>query len=279
MSQRFEGKSLDEALDQACETLGVQRFALTYHVLLEKRGFLGGIKRVVVEADVNSAAVSEELARAPAQPAARMSEPATEDRSFRSASGEGQKRKRESRPEGGATPRKSPRRERSQEEVPEQGTESPFAARVHVWFDSMVEHADWDMQVRTSETEERVIVRLYGSDEGRFVGQGGELLDAVQLIASKAFINDEAPEKRVEVDCAAFRENRSKEIEELARELADQVRRAGGEQLLPSMNPMERRIVHVALQDDAEVETESRGDGFFKRVAIIPRRAAISPEP
>ncbi|HXI11465.1 MAG TPA: R3H domain-containing nucleic acid-binding protein [Thermoanaerobaculia bacterium] len=281
MSQRFEGKSLDEALDSACEALGVERFALTYHVLLEKRGFLGGMKRVVVEADVNPGAIADAPRKQeprpgePTRDSAR--EPVEEDRAFRSANSEGRKRK--SRSESGGAPRKStPRPPRSGEEAPAQETESPFALRVHAWFDSLVEHADWDMQVRTFEGDERVTVRLYGSDEGRFVEQGGELLDAVQLIASKAFINDESPEKRVEVDCASFRENRSREIEELARGLADQVRSAGGEQMLPSMNPMERRIVHVALQDDAEVETESRGEGFFKRVAIIPRRTAISPE-
>ena len=41
MAQRFEGKNLEEALNSAAETFGVQRFQLTYHVLLEKRGFLG----------------------------------------------------------------------------------------------------------------------------------------------------------------------------------------------------------------------------------------------
>jgi spoIIIJ-associated protein len=44
------------------------------------------------------------------------------------------------------------------------------------------------------------------------------------------------------------------------------------------MSPIERRIVHLALQDDQDVTTESRGDGFYKRVAIIPRPAAQSSE-
>src|SRR5688572_16012471 len=56
MSHRFEGRSVEEALQSAADTLGVERWQLTYHVLLEKRGFLGGVKRVVLEADINTAA-------------------------------------------------------------------------------------------------------------------------------------------------------------------------------------------------------------------------------
>ena len=56
MAQRFEGKNLEEALTAAAEAFGVERFQLTYHVLMEKRGFLGGMKRVVLEAEVNEAA-------------------------------------------------------------------------------------------------------------------------------------------------------------------------------------------------------------------------------
>src|SRR5438094_8029699 len=66
MAQRFEGKNLDEALTMASEAFGVERVQLTYHVVLEKRGFLGGFKRVVVEAEVNEAA----MARPSSSPAA-----------------------------------------------------------------------------------------------------------------------------------------------------------------------------------------------------------------
>jgi spoIIIJ-associated protein len=56
------------------------------------------------------------------------------------------------------------------------------------------------------------------------------------------------------------------------------VRRERREQLLPAMSPIERRIVHLALQDDRDVTTESRGEGFYKRVAIILRPAEQSSE-
>ena len=56
MPQRFEGRNLDDALTAATQHFGVGRWQLTYSVLLEKRGFLGGVKRVVLEADINEAA-------------------------------------------------------------------------------------------------------------------------------------------------------------------------------------------------------------------------------
>src|SRR2546428_4594975 len=54
MAQRFEGKNLEDALSNAAQTLGVERYQLTYHVLMEKRGFLGGMKRIVIEAEINT---------------------------------------------------------------------------------------------------------------------------------------------------------------------------------------------------------------------------------
>ncbi|HEY6136831.1 MAG TPA: Jag N-terminal domain-containing protein, partial [Thermoanaerobaculia bacterium] len=67
MAQRFEGRNLDEALDHAAQAFGVPRFQLTHSVILEKRGFLGGVKRIVIEVDVNdSAQPPAELVQAPA---------------------------------------------------------------------------------------------------------------------------------------------------------------------------------------------------------------------
>ena len=66
MAQRFEGKNLEEALNNAAQTFAIERYQLTYHVLLEKRGFLGGMKRVVIEAEINEGAAGPEIAAAAA---------------------------------------------------------------------------------------------------------------------------------------------------------------------------------------------------------------------
>src|SRR5437764_5710161 len=98
MSQRFEGKNLDDALTTASQTLGVERHQLTYHVLLEKRGFLGGVKRVVLEAEINEAAVAPPPSVA-ASVSAPSGAPPRRDRPSRGGRGGGGRR--DNRGDGG----------------------------------------------------------------------------------------------------------------------------------------------------------------------------------
>ena len=312
MTQRFEGHSLEEALTAASETLGVDRYQIAHRVLVEKRGFLGGIKHVVIEAEVNENATPPSDApavRAPAEaavpaPAATPAPappresrepresrgPSRGGRGGRSGGGGGRGgsrgRDRDSRGggggnrEGGGRGRK-PYRERDVQpgdfsqfagEIPEQGEESQGASMVHGWCEQVLSLAKLSVVVRTVENEEQIQVRLYGPDASLFIDKGGELLDAVQVLANKALVGTKV-DKDIELDCEEFKARRVTELGERAREIADRVRTEGQEQLLPPMTPIERRIIHLALQDDTDVTTESRGEGFYKRVAVVKRTA------
>ncbi|MDQ6802265.1 MAG: Jag N-terminal domain-containing protein [Acidobacteriota bacterium] len=272
MAQRFEGKNLEEALDNAAQMFGVQRFQLTYHVLLEKRGFLGGMKRVVIEAEVNT-----EAPQAVEVPAARPQERPRRERT-QGGGGRGRDRDRGAQRRGNEPrrdrPRRSPERRDGENfvpvEIPPQGPESPNAEIVRGWCERVIALAQLNLELRTEENDAQVIVRLYGRDASRVIEGHGEVIDALQVLANKAMVGRKI-EKEIEVDCQQFKGKRVEELEQQAREVADRVRRDHREQLLPAMTPIERRIVHLALQDDQEVATVSRGDGFYKRVAIVPR--------
>jgi spoIIIJ-associated protein len=289
MAQRFEGKSLDEALTMATEAFGVERDQLTYHVVLEKRGFLGGFKRIVVEAEVNDAAVAR-----PAQsPASAQGDSAP---SRRPGGGGGGGRGRGGRDRGrgrggdgrgrggrsGGDRGRGRRREHGDDfqtgdferfagEIPEQGPESEQAGVVRAWCARVIELSKLQLEIRTEENETQIIVRLFGADARLLTEQHGELLDAIQVLSNKALVGNTV-EKEIELNCEAFKERRTEQLAEKARDLADEVRTSGREQLLPAMTPIERRIVHLTLQEDADVTTESRGDGFYKRVAILRRQ-------
>jgi predicted RNA-binding protein Jag len=290
MSQRFEGRNLEDALTNAAQTLGVERYQLTYHVLVEKRGFLGGMKRVVIEAEVNASPSAQAVAP-PAAPQEEYRQP-REARprgprggggggGARGGGGGGGRRGGRGRGRGGGGGGRGRERDRDRdrpresepvawvaaEEVPEQAVESDLAQLVRAWFEQVLELTRLDLEIRTDENDAQIIVRLYGRDGAKLLEHHGELLDALQVLANKALVGRRI-EKDIELDCSAFKEKRMEELGERARETADRVRRDGREQLLPAMSPIERRIIHLALQDDAEVMTESRGDGFYKRVAI-----------
>src|SRR5882672_591180 len=281
MAQRFEGKNLDEALTMASEAFGVERVQLTYHVVLEKRGFLGGFKRIVVEAEVNEAAVAQ-----PAQqPSSTSGAPARRGGVGRGRGDRGRGRGGDGRDRGGRSAggnrARGPRREHEDDfqtgdferfagEIPEQGPESEMAGVVRAWYARVIELAKLQLEIRTEENETQIVVRLFGGDARLLTEQHGELLDAIQVLGNKALVGRKV-EKEIELNCEAFKERRAEQLAEKARELADRVRSSGREQLLPAMTPIERRIVHLALQEDADVTTDSRGDGFYKRVAIIMR--------
>jgi spoIIIJ-associated protein len=279
MSQRFEGRNLEEALQNAAQALGVERWQLTYHVLMEKRGFLGGVKRVVLEADVNVDAAPPAVA-APVPPGEPRPPRADHGprRGGRSGGGGGGRRDGGRSREGG---RRGRGRDHDREfrsgdfetfllDVPEQGPESEAAKLAREWIENVIALSRFDLVVRTEEKEEQIIVRLYGSDAARLTDRHGELLDAIQVLANKAMVGRKV-EKDIELDSEEFKDRRVEDLGRRAREVADRVRRGGREELLPAMTPIERRIVHIALRDDADVTTESRGEGFYKRVAIIPR--------
>ena len=300
MSQRFEGKNLDDALTNASQTLGVERHQLTYHVLLQKRGFLGGVKRIVIEAEINEAAVAQPAQAAPVAAAPSGPPAARRERAPRPGGGGGGRGgarggRRDNRGGGGGGgARGGNRRRRDHDddemelqtgdfeqyldvEIPEQGPESEGAKTVREWCERVISLARLAVEIRTEENDTQVVMRLYGRDTPLLIEHHGELLDALQVLANKAFVGRKV-EKDVELDCGAFKGQRIEQLEQTAREVADRVRRDGREQLLPAMTPIERRIVHLALADDAEVATESRGDGFYKRIAIVRRESTAAPE-
>lgn len=279
MAQRFEGKSLDEALDEAASSLGVARNRLTWHVVVEKKGFLGGTKQVVVEAEVAPEVMNPEPDQ-PRRPASRDrgARPARRDSADRpSGPGGG----RGSRRHGGHGGRERVPEERARETQRPKGPQEPVppiaedesvdAGRVRQWCETLFELADLDLTARVSESADTLDVQLFGTDSERLTSRGGELLDSIQVIANKALVA-RSIEKPIEFDSRQFKEQRTRDLEQEARETAETVRRDGREKLLSAMSPIERRIVHLALQDHEHVVTDSRGEGFFKRVAIVPKK-------
>lgn len=113
-------------------------------------------------------------------------------------------------------------------------------------------------------------VRCQVSDEHEeaLTGQDGKIIDSLQYLLRK-FVARKVEEKiRLSIDIGEFREKRKVELMERAKELAALVKEDGKTQAIPPLNPSERRIVHVALQDDKDIRSRSVGGGLFKKILI-----------
>jgi spoIIIJ-associated protein len=126
-------------------------------------------------------------------------------------------------------------------------------------------------RVTVSEDDECVRVSVSASDAGVLIGRDGRTIDAVQhVVAAIAYRTQGEGGKAVEVDAGGYRERRKARLETTAHQAADRARESGTPVQLDAMTALERRIVHLALEDVAGVETRSEGDDPERCVVVVP---------
>jgi spoIIIJ-associated protein len=130
--------------------------------------------------------------------------------------------------------------------------------------------AGLQLEIEVLQGEAEIEVELSGQDQERLFENDGRLLLAIQHLLPRSMQPASGGGAGVRVDSQGFRSQRVASLERLAREAADEVRRRGRPKTLQSMNPSDRRVVHLALKDAEGVITESNGDGFFKRITVRP---------
>lgn len=123
------------------------------------------------------------------------------------------------------------------------------------------------------ETEEGVLYDLSGESLGILIGKHGQTLDALQYLTNLA-ANRGGAEERIHVilDVEGYRSRREETLRRLAGHLAEKACRIHAEVRLEPMNRHERKIIHMALQDNYRVSTYSDGDEPYRCVVIAPKR-------
>lgn len=128
-----------------------------------------------------------------------------------------------------------------------------------------------DAEVEGSSRDGRIHLNIKTRESGLLIGRHGQTLDALQYLVGK-IVGKRLGERRVVVvDSEEYRERKREALEELAREMGEKAKSTGRVQKLKPMAARDRRIVHLALKGDRDLETRSQGDGELKRIKIIPR--------
>ncbi|MEC8440293.1 MAG: RNA-binding cell elongation regulator Jag/EloR [Chloroflexota bacterium] len=109
---------------------------------------------------------------------------------------------------------------------------------------------------------------IEGDDSGLIIGRKGETLRSFEFLIS--FIIKRQLDKRVRVilDVEGYQERRRSNLVSIAESNAKKVIKYGKPIKMDPMSPFDRRIIHLALEKDKKVITESQGSGSRRQVVI-----------
>lgn len=136
------------------------------------------------------------------------------------------------------------------------------------FLSNVVNDLGFDLTVDSKITHEGCLLDLSGQDAHFALAENGELLDAFEVVLFQSFGRELDREHRFVVDAEGFRQTRKAELNAMARFAADQVRKNGRPFTFGVLNSTERRIIHMSLQKEEDLFTESVGDGRERRLQV-----------
>ncbi len=129
-----------------------------------------------------------------------------------------------------------------------------------------------EAEVELRDESDRVLLSIKSDGSGLLIGRKGETLDALEYLVTKMVHKGAEDKKRIVIDTENYRSRREESLVHLARRLADKAKRLGRPVTISPMNAHDRRIIHLALQEDKTLRTRSTGIGLFRRVVISPEK-------
>ena len=267
-TMEMSAKTVEEAVQAACEALGVDRddLGVSYEVLEFPARKL--FRTVPAKVRVTVAEDGETPAETPAAaPAPEAAEP--------------QEQSPAEEPQTPAQPAPEAAEEPAAEETP---AEAADAADQEVALDIAADprlQAAVDyltpifellgakgFQFSAVKKGEATILKVSGDHMGVLIGRRGETMESLSYLASLVVNRMDGPYVKLGLDVGGYRGKREDDLAALARRIAERVIRTGCYYEMEPMNPYERHIIHTAVADIEGVRSESKGEGPARRVVI-----------
>lgn len=118
---------------------------------------------------------------------------------------------------------------------------------------------------------ENVDIVLNTKDTGVVIGYHGDTLEGLQLVLSLCVARKLGRFVRISIDVGDYKKNRTDWLKTLALETKERVMVEGKEMIIPELKSWERRVVHLLLEKDEEVISESQGEGRDRVLVVKPK--------
>lgn len=256
------GVTVEDAVGQAAEQLGLSADELTYEVLELPAKKLFGQSPAKIKVTAPDEVVAPEPVREAAPAEVRRERAPQADRPRRPHT------EREQKPEHKREP--APEAEAFETEIAEADLPEN-AVRTLEYLRSIIEGMSAkDIAYSFFNTENGVKFALDGEDSALVIGRRGETMEALQYLCT--LVNSRANKDYVKItlDVSGYRKKREATLQSMAQRIGTKVQKTHRSQTLPPMNPYERRIVHSAVQLIPGVKSESTGEDPNRRIVISP---------
>ncbi len=127
-------------------------------------------------------------------------------------------------------------------------------------------------KVSGHQEDDRLYLSIDTEEAGLLIGKQGQTLEALQYLLTKMLVKKSRRKVRLAIDIESYRARHQQNLSQLALRYGEKVKKSGRPVTLNPMNPHDRRIIHLTLQDDKDLKTMSRGEGLYKKVVIYPAR-------
>ena len=235
--ERFEAKTVEEAITNATVSLGITSDELDYEVVEKgSSGFLGLNSKNAVINVWKKSDVGEE--------------------------------------ENNEVPVEETKEETKEDSKKKNSVVDPKAAdEAKVFLQDVFSSMNLKVDITTNIDEENNIleIELEGPEMGVIIGKRGQTLDSLQYLTSLAVNRKVDNYTKIKLDTEDYRNRRKATLENLAKNTAYKAKRNKRSVSLEAMNPYERRIIHSALQDDKYVTTHSEGEEPYRHVVVVPK--------
>jgi spoIIIJ-associated protein len=262
----FEGNDVAEAINEACNTLNVPQENLDIEVLTTGTSGIFGLCKQKARLRVSLKKEYREKERKaeeipPKRPAKTKSE---KTKSV-------EKKKKKIAKEKVTAAKKIPA-----EKAPVPALEAredivlgaELLADVKATLGKILDLTNYPSEVSVTSDNENIIAQIQGDYVNDIIEQNGKILDSLQYLLRKIIGKKYNEKAIISIDAGNFRAARTEELKQLGLEYAAEVKKSGKTKSISSLNPSERRVVHLALQDDKDVRSRSVGEGLLKKVLI-----------
>ncbi|GAK48819.1 hypothetical protein U14_00027 [Candidatus Moduliflexus flocculans] len=252
-----QGKTIDDAINNALQELQVGREQVAIQILDEgSRGLLGfGARPAKIRASVKEettySALKEEL---------QKEEPVNASL------------KNERKPEEKKRPRRQQQEETELKKEYDPAEVQKIIAASKLALSEILKHLEIEYTVDANLQDDQIHLNIHCENENFLIGKHGTTLDAVQYLVNRIANKDAKDKIQVVLDTSDYRENRNQRLEKIAQRLSKRVKMTGKSASTPPMNPHDRRVIHLALQDDPAITTLSRGTGFMRKIVVTTKR-------